>query len=112
MYLIASISSKSILIVYNLDLSCGWRAIFLSSTNLFYSETSIFFTNMRAFIFLSLFAYCSAWERVTLVYENCKTITGVLIFSLPVIKISLNLGIPRVRFTPPCPARWKVLRVI
>lgn len=29
-----------------------------------------------------------------------------------VIKISFNLGIPKVIFAAPCPAKWKVFRVI
>lgn len=37
---------------------------------------------------------------------------GVLILALEVIKSSLNLGIPRVKLTPPWPAKWNVLRVI
>ena len=37
---------------------------------------------------------------------------GVFIFSLVVIKSYLNLGIPRVKLTPPWPAKWKVFKVI
>lgn len=37
---------------------------------------------------------------------------GVLILSLEVINNYLKRGIPKVKFTPPWPAKWKVLRVI
>ena len=37
---------------------------------------------------------------------------GVLILSLEVIRSYLKRGIPKVKFTPPWPAKWKVFRVI
>jgi hypothetical protein len=37
---------------------------------------------------------------------------GVLILTGVVIKISFNLGIPKVTLPAPCPAKWKVFRVI
>lgn len=40
------------------------------------------------------------------------SIEGVLILALAVMSISRSLGIPRVTFISPRPAKWKVLRVI
>ena len=37
---------------------------------------------------------------------------GVLILALEVIRSYLKRGIPRVKFTPPWPAKWKVFNVI
>lgn len=41
-----------------------------------------------------------------------RVMLGVLGLSVAVIRISLRRGIPRVTFAPPCPAKWKVFRVI
>jgi len=43
---------------------------------------------------------------------NSNSIIGVLIWSVAVIKISLSLGTPNVKFAAPCPALWKVFKVI
>jgi hypothetical protein len=37
---------------------------------------------------------------------------GVFILALEVISSYLKRGIPKVKFTPPCPAKWKVFNVI
>lgn len=37
---------------------------------------------------------------------------GVLIFVGVVMRISFSLGIPRVMFAPPWPAKWNVFKVI
>ena len=37
---------------------------------------------------------------------------GVFSLSVAVINISLKRGIPNVTLAPPCPAKWKVFKVI
>ena len=37
---------------------------------------------------------------------------GVFILSVDVISNYLRRGIPKVKLTPPCPAKWKVFNVI
>jgi len=41
-----------------------------------------------------------------------RRIIGVFMLVPSVIRISRRRGIPRVTFTPPCPAKWKVFNVI
>jgi len=43
---------------------------------------------------------------------KCNYIIGVFIFALEVNNNYLKRGIPRVKLTPPCPAKWNVFKVI
>ena len=83
----------------------------LGAKSYFHSSTSIdliSWESLTRFIFFAQFKACSF---VTFSLK-LNYIIGVLILSLEVISNYLRRGIPNVRLTPPCPAKWKVFKVI
>lgn len=74
--------------------------------NMVYVHTS--FNNTR----LNFICKCLATCLASSVLLTGISIEGVLIAALATIRISLNLGIPKVTFISPRPAKWKVFNVI